>query len=119
MPSSPSTPSFSLVTGSSSTVLTGVYVSDVAPRMGAHGPASESERLHCHLTSSIFMSGSVSVAVRACSTAGCEVDMLTEPGSSTFVTVMTKARELLAPSLSVVMTVTWYMLFPSASAGDS
>ena len=82
-------------------------------------PPVELERPHCHSTSVIFMSGSVSVAVIGSPTAGWVVEKVTEPSSSSFSTMMTRGNELLASSLSVVTIVTWYMLFPSASAGDS
>ena len=48
------------------------------------------ERPHCHSTSMIFMSGSVSVAVRGSPIAGWVVDKVTLPSSSTFITVMTR-----------------------------
>ncbi len=83
-----------------------MYDADVAPERFAYVPSSVSDRAHCQLTALTLPSGSARVAVNATPTAGVSAPNVTDPASSTFVTVTVTASVTALPCWSDAFTVT-------------
>ena len=83
-----------------------MYDADVAPEMSAYVPPCVSDRDHCQVTALTLPSGSSTLAVNAVPTAGVAVPNVTDPASSTFVTVTVTASSAALPCGSDAFTVT-------------